>query len=358
MRYIWIVLIVLSVIPRLSSQESSTRSTVVIIEGREHKRSAFGGWTGLSSALLGKLLRSKHVKDRLEAAEILASRGGAFQALDDLLLACKDQHASVRTAVAWALGTIGAPAAKQAPAALMRLLSDKELNVRQSAISSLNDLIPFFDKDTSKSVMPALVKSLEKKDLHTRTRAAAALMSLGHEKQRAANIIVESFGTMGDTDFRLNTLVIYGRIGTNIFPAIVRALNHRNDSVRIDAVMVLYRAATFKAPDARKPFPKQTVQALIKGLKDKSPFVVCRAMMTLAVLGNKEAPSAVKGLIECLAHPDEEVRYAAVKYLWKFDSAAIIAIPALEQALNDRSKRVRKITARALHGLRALQKDE
>jgi HEAT repeat protein len=92
---------------------------------------------------------------------------------------------------------------------------------------------------------------------------------------------------------------------------------------------------------------KQSVNSLIKKLKDKDSYVRYWAARALGRIGEKAAP-AVPALIEALKDENRDVRYWAADTLGDIGKKAAPAVPALVEALKDENRHVAVEAAFAL----------
>jgi HEAT repeat protein len=139
---------------------------------------------------------------------------------------------------------------------------------------------------------------------------------------------------------------------------LIRALDHTNESVRIDAVMGLLNIYmnSVRLKNFVTPVPgwqgnlptNAAVAALVKSLKDVSPSVCANA--TYALGDRREEPeSIIPALVENLGKMNPpHVRQSAADTLGKYEQRAIPAVPTLEKLLNDAVPLVREAAEGAL----------
>jgi HEAT repeat protein len=119
---------------------------------------------------LTKLLKSKNMDERAEAAYLLGGIGPAAKsATSDLLEGLKEKHVLLRQACAVSLGTVGADP-KVVVGPITNALKDENGRVRQSAAEGL-----YFIGPPAKAAMPALREALKDSDFGVRRAAQTAL---------------------------------------------------------------------------------------------------------------------------------------------------------------------------------------
>ena len=139
-------------------------------------------------------------------------------------------------------------------------------------------------------------------------------------------------------DLHRETFDILRRIGPPAIPLLVELLQHRQVSVRRDAVDSFIDLA----PDSERIQP-----ALRRALRDKDPQVAGDAARALGALGKRASPS-VGALIKTLSHEDPYVRVYAAEALASIGPTAATATNDLARALGDPIPGVRWAAAEAL----------
>lgn len=269
--------------------------------------SAFVAQTILDSGLLPSGLSNPELlatRVRGSAAAWLRTRdhGVTRAALSDVLRALEDRDPHLRAAAAWALGTMGNPAAEGTSMLARVLRRDESEIVRASAARTLGVLGP-----QALRAAPALFEALADPRQNVRWAAAQALSGL---PLRAPDSV----------------------------PALAAALRSRDSYVRGFAAWTLGNLG----PAARDAIPD-----LIEALGQREGYGPGGASAALAKMGPAAAP-AVPALVRGLKDPDGERRWKAARTLGRIGPAARDAVPALIQALEDPHEFVRAHAARAL----------
>lgn len=126
-------------------------------------------------------------------------------------------------------------------------------------------------------------------------------------------------------------------------PALIQVLEDEDEYVRSSAVFALGEIG---------PQPG-VVPALLEALGDEDGFVRGTAAEALGKIGPEEG--VVSALMQAVGDEDAYVRQTAVLALKRIGSGAAAAVPALIQALQDKSDRVRGYAAEALEAITGQQ---
>ena len=211
---------------------------------------------------------------------------------------------NVRPIAAEALAKIG-PAAVPL---LIDALSDEDQGVRRFVAGALATIGP-----DAKAALPQLTKLLESENPNLRTEAACAVWRIAKQKEPTVSVLID--------------VVKQGKYDSNVYAA---------------------RALGEIGADAEAAIP-----VLIEIVKGSGKFehgggVQSFATDALGKIG-LQPETVVPVLIEALNHPgDSDVRYAATLSLERFGPRAKAAVPALVDALKDKSPVVRNCAAKAL----------
>ncbi len=258
---------------------------------------------------------------------VLGGLGSAVLPQVEALLDSEDRDV-VLTAIV-ALRRIGPEAVSTLPR-LESILGDPEL--RDAVFEALTFM--------GEPALPTLLRALECDDPETRATAAYTLASLGSKAARAVNPLIQAIQDE-DQSVRWSAVRALGEIGSaarGAVPALIAALEDEDLMVPGSAADALGKIG----PDARAAIP-----ALTKRIRKTADT---HAAMALAGIG----PEAVPALVSVLG--DMSIvfltRFEAAEALGSMGESALSAVPALEQALNDRDALVQGAATRALARIR------
>jgi HEAT repeat protein len=176
---------------------------------------AFFHSTGLAQAPpdpiapLLQRLRSADVFDRSHAAKALGALGAAAEpAVPALVLALRDENATVAGEALEALCRIGTPAVR----ALVVALEGTDAKLRHQAAVALSRIEP-----TDPVAVKALVKALKDPSGDVRRRAALALENAGKAGKAREGVVVGLIAALADRDgtVRISAAVALGNIGAD-----------------------------------------------------------------------------------------------------------------------------------------------
>jgi HEAT repeat protein len=242
-----------------------------------------------------KRLESEDPIDQDQAPKQLQAGGAA--AVPVLIELTRSNSTTVRVDAASLLARVGA-GDRATTDALLHLLIDPDLYVRQTADSALGELHP-----DDPRVVPALIARLGGAE------KAMALWALAEYKSAARAAVprlIELLQSDPDTGVRWGAARTLGKIG----------------------------------PDA-----KPATDALIKALKDENGTLREHAAEALGEIG---AEVAVPDLTALLDDPDPRVRRDSVRSLGQLGAAAKPAIPKIQKLLQDAELPVRQAAEVAL----------
>jgi len=281
-----------------------------------------------AGAPLDELLRAleePRMNARLNAARVLALKGGGAATARALAVLLRDPEDTVRVEVAIALGKLGAAASVAAPA-LVRALGDSAPAVVAAAEAALADL--------GEVVAPALVDGLDTDSEAHGLRAAALLGRLPEGPRLLREALTSTL-----IDVRINAALGLGALGRAragvSLPALTAAAVGGNARLR---------AAVAKAAALLEPRP------------DRSPPRIAIDGFETRVLGDQElvaaksalAAAGVAGLAAHLNDGRAAVRMNAALALGTFESDALSAAGALAVCLRDDVAEVRLAAARSI----------
>jgi HEAT repeat protein len=293
-----------------------------------------------------------------EASKTLAAIGGPATAR--VIRGLDDTH--LRYACITTLGEMG-PAAKDAVPQLMRML-DNEKSFREGIVKTLArigpDAIPSLrqalahaspqisgaaavalgemEGQLTPDLVPQLTVALQSKDYKISWAALEQLGKLGTAAKEAVPAIKKSIQTAD--------------AHTKTYSAIALAAIAPTDP---DAVKPLVESAIAEeyssATEPLKKLGKPAVDALAQHAKDRNPMARLRVARLLAEFGD-EAAGAAAVLTEMLKDTESGVRLSAARTLGRLGPAGKPAIPELEKLVNDPSPEVAEEALRALKTLK------
>jgi HEAT repeat protein len=299
---------------------------------------------------LREMLEDKHPQVRVKACEALwkIDKTPTSTLLPVLLVAIKDKDPNTRALVPPVIALFGA---KANTAALIETLSDKEINVKLSAIVALGDLGPvakgaagpLLDLTADKEffllepfvgaaltnlgdgTIPILTKALAAPAGDRRRVAAYALGSMGPKAAAAATALAKALDH-DDPATRQQAARALGKIGPeakSAIPQLEKTLTDKIPAVRIEAALATW--FVLKEP--------KHVGILINGLDDKSIAVRDNACQALAVMkaGAKDAVDIVSRLLD-----DKELRLRAIITLGEIGPASKPTAAKLKKLLDDK----------------------
>jgi HEAT repeat protein len=260
-----------------------------------------------------------------------------------LVAALDDRDPEVRSAAAWALGTLGPPgrsgalgaAAEPAVPGLAGALRDEQEAVRTAAAGALGALGPL-----ARSVAPVLFAALDDPRANVRAAAAQALARL----ELTAESVSSLAKALGNRDGYVRAFAAWslGNLGPDAreaVPALVEALGP-DDTANVVAA-ALARIG---------PAAAQAVPALVADLRGPDAGRRWRAARTLGRIGPL-AESAVAELMAALRDPNEAVRAHAARALGRIGPGAKPAAADLQLATGDSDPAVRAEARQALERL-------
>jgi HEAT repeat protein len=348
---------------------------VEVLQGRDGTLRAWAaaslGSLGVGAAsavpLLTAALGDPDPDVRAAASDALSGVGHA--AVPALVEALKDPSEEVRRGSVAALGRIGGIAVPALQAALYR----PEAQVRCGAAASLAAVGP-----DAREAVAALVEVLGDRDGPARAGAAAALGAIRPETPAAARSLFEhgfdrddafrsacrealvqigrgSAGPLAealkDTSGEKRRLAaeLLGKIGADAqaaVPALCGALTDGDAQVRMRAADAL-REVVAVPPDDKPEAAREAVAALVGALRDADPDVRIAAHLALIRLRAAAAPA----LGAALAAESVTVRRLAAETLKKLGPQARPAVPDLVAALADADAAVRDGAGWALQAI-------
>jgi HEAT repeat protein len=230
--------------------------------------------------------------------------------LEALIDAMQKDKATARTAI-HALGTIGASALTAVPA-LVEVLNHADEAIQGEAQFALMRMGP--------TVVPALVQALRHNDPMIRTNAAGTLSLLRRRSKPAVPDLIEALSDCEVTVRQHSAWALgrIGRCGREVIPALVNVLRN-DDVVALDAIEALRELAKAKSVVVAVP-------ALIEALDHANEEVRVIAAEILETIGQKAASELLKALNN--NNPIICQRVGVV--LARIDPKAVREVPAMD----------------------------
>lgn len=313
---------------------------------------------------LGKLLNDVYPDVRISAAKALGQIG--TPAVNVLVEALKARDVGVRTRAAQALGQAG-PDAKDAVPALIAALKDKQTDVRVAAVDALREMA-----SEGKEAAPQLACLFHDPSVRVREHVRMALAAIG---PAAVEPLCDALGE-ANAEVRMDaikTIVMFGPAAKKAVPALRHAMKDEKHRIRAAAAEAL-GTMELNAADA--------VPELLHALRDKDRDVHDRAANALVILTAAGVPGLLekvrlaedpkrwlqltpplKGtagaqnpiislMIKKLADSNAQERCKAALTLGEMAKQAVVALPALNHALEDDNVQVRLSVAAAIARIR------
>jgi len=225
--------------------------------------------------------------------------------------------------IAWALGRIG-PEAKEAAPNLAKLIHGKDLRARWPSVWALSRMGP-----GAEPAMAELLKVLDGGSQYTRAHAVDALAGIG--EPAVQGLISAMRRAKGGSAAK--ALGLIGPKAKAAVPALTKALSSTDKRSRAQAALALGRID-----------PEAAAEAVVGLLTDQEYSVRHYAVRALGICGPRAA-SAISALEKALGDERKEIRRAAALALGDMGKAAV---PTLIKAIKHESVLVRKYAARAL----------
>jgi HEAT repeats/HEAT repeat len=295
-------------------------------------------------------LKSKSVDIRRAAASRLVFQAtwGVFDPSDGPVLALGtalgDTDREVRCSAAVALRESGSKAKKALPK-LVALTTSPDKELRTEVFRAIVSIGP------EAKHAPLLLNGLKDKEKYIRLWSAVGLLMVNHPDTEPNSHIVDALSTKDDT-FLQESFSAFCVAKYSALPLLERLMTDKDSVVRRRASGAIGRIAGC----TETPFPFSVIKQLERSLKDDDITVVGKSLDALACLGER-AKDSLPAVTACLKHSDSDVRYWAAQTLPSFGKAGLVAIPALEAALDDKNEYVRKEAADSLRRLRELAEE-
>lgn len=210
---------------------------------------------------------------------------------------------------------------KEARRALIRLLKDRDPEVRAGAASEFTILGP-----AAEDAVPALIEALADEDGSVVEWATKGLGQIGPAAVPALEAALPTHHAAAARAL--------GAIGPPALPALIRAIE--NPKLRGPATAGI----EVMGPQAAPALP-----ALVEGLKDPTRGMRYRVLSAMRTLGRRATP-AVPVLIGILDDPDQDVRVGAAVVLAAIGPEAAQAVPKLwEMSRDERLDRQTRMNA-------------
>jgi HEAT repeat protein len=221
--------------------------------------------------------------------------------------------------------------AQGAVPALREILDEKQSSLTLRAIGALISIGP-----PARDAVPSILRWATNADCLMRYEAISALGSIHAQPERAVPVLVNAL----NEPTRLNERVLiretaalslarFAPDAKSAVPALVEFLNTHDDSWRIipQPLPPTDRAGMIFADDSEATIHSRPF--VLAALRAIDPEAAAKVRVF-----KLEASVAVPALIECLHHPQFDVRSRAARALGGFGSEAKLAVPALIEALS------------------------
>ena len=281
-------------------------------------------------------LQSGDLQAQMLAAEGLKEIGQAAQPAVPALVtvATSDSNASLSGAAAGALPPINLIAARQVMTAWVPKLHDPEAHMRGYAASTIGTLGP-----VAKPAAPALVKLLSDEDIAVRERATRALGSIGLPIDVVMSGLLQA---LRDPEWTVRYAAVtqfsFSGFSSPESLAVLRDLT--KDSNQTVAGLAQSAVAT----------AERLIQASVYSLMLSQGMNRTYTLHQLAKLGPRAA-DAVSGIAAVLTTGKPLERYLAASALEGIGPAAQESTPALQRALHDTDPIVREAVTAALQSI-------
>lgn len=260
-------------------------------------------------------------------------KGRSEQAAKLIIAGLKSKDTKLRSVAARAMAELKGQSTAVAPA-LIAALKDADPEVVGNAIDAL--------AAGGKDVVPAVAVGLGNKDL--RLFAVRILGRIGADSKAAVPALIKAL-SVDDVEFKREVHFTLGIIGPDSAPAVpelMKSLSSDEELIRNSAIFALGKIG---------PAAKDALPALRKNVTSEDRMlkrVSVWAMLKIDRGNERLSRLAVPLLAEGLGHEMEMVRYEAAVALGEIGDLAKPALPALKQALEDKSAHVRDAAAEAL----------
>ncbi|MCZ6677540.1 MAG: HEAT repeat domain-containing protein [Candidatus Poribacteria bacterium] len=229
---------------------------------------------------------------------------------------------------------------------LMEALDHEDDRIRIGAAYVLSQL----DVSNLDGITSILIEGASHAEVNVREGSVWALGQIGAAAQDAVPALIgalaealERIGTPEDSDENRNIRLIaaeaLGKIGQPAVPALTKALNDKNDQLRVGAVYPLYQIDASKLDTV--------LPVLIEGIRDADGNVREISVWAAGRMG-AAAKDAVPALIQALHDENANIRESAASALGRMGEAAKDAVPALIELFKDGIQNVREHATFAL----------
>lgn len=251
---------------------------------------------------LGERLYDSDLRVRCHAARALAAQGkGASSIIPHLLKGMEDPDWRIRCYFAFALGKVG-PDSAPALEALKKALGDPSAPVRKIAVQALGEL-------KKPEAVPALLKAYEKAEGKAKEEILLVLVEM--KSPACVKLLLEILAGP-QKEMKAFAKAELLKMGNRALPVLWKILEQKNYSptLKITALEVL----------ALLPHPKkQTVQHLLNGLLNDQIDLRSSARTALDKIG----PPAIPFLLENLDNKNGQIRQQAEETLKRWGASVI-----------------------------------
>jgi len=186
----------------------------------------------------------------------------------------------------------------------------------------------------------ALIEAFKYGDNSVRLHIAQVLGRIGPDAKDAVSVLIETLADKNETIHSSVTKALI-KIGSSDIPAVIEALNNKDEFVRNSAATILTKIA----------LNTEAIQILINELRNRDNFIKITVINKLG-MSDLKAIDAIPSLIEELKNEDEVVRKTAEKAIIQISSKTSMTIPFLVSALKDDNELVKNAAKDILLGIK------
>jgi HEAT repeat protein len=283
---------------------------------------------------LAAALKDERPEVRREVLIALARIGpGAAAAVPAIAAQLQDKDAPVRNAAAFALGSMGTAAASAAEALRNHSHSEDELECTVCAWALAR--IDPADKAAKQQAVEMLLGQLKSKNPRVQAAALRGLLDLETDPKQVVPLLAEVI-EKGQPEAVSEALGALSVLGEQAVPVLDEALSRPEARARAAMLVALLGAKA-----------KDVVPALVTALDDKNEDTRREVLLALAAIGPDAAP-AIGGIQASLSDPEPRIKATAAYALGRIGPAAKAALPTLRSEMTSPDSLVRVASAYAV----------
>lgn len=224
--------------------------------------------------------------------------------------------------------------AKDAGPALEELLDDKTPAVRYKVALTLGKI-----GSNSKKAVPVLAEALKSADLETRKEALEAIAGIGPVDGETTPALLQAL-TDSDAGIRKGANQALAKVGATAAPQLIKALDHKEKSVRHQAMELL---------GGISPASNETLEAFTAKLKGEDPVLRIKSAGALWK-AKHEADPILPVILEGSKSADLDIRHEANVVLFQIEPLPKEGLVIVREAIKDKDAGIRLKAAQALVG--------